>query len=289
MTSRTSRDSLAPLAVAFLVAFAILTAVRIAFADTGGTTTIETDFAVWTANGPWWAGIVLVYGALHLFLGQQHRLAQGRLLAGLTGASLVLAAVINWRFVGAPVGGIFTAILAAFALLKMPTVAAPTVPAATARNASLVLFALVAGIGGGIAGTSCTPGSNARTTLATGVVAALDCEAAHLDAGLLADARAAADAKVQGWISGTAPADLDALSAKVGADLAPFASDLGHCAIAGALAAALAVASNALVPHGVIDLSATPQPRPASARAAFAVAARRASWAPVRLAGGAAY
>lgn len=139
-----------------------------------------------------------------------------------------------------------------------------------------VLAALT--IGGVIAAViACTTGQ-ARQTASAGVVAALDCEAAHLDAQMLADAKVLAAAEVQRWIGGGKAASTDAIKA----DLAPIKSDLGRCAIAAALAAATVLVS----PTPGTAVSALSVGDPVAARAAFSVAARVLGWAPVKLADG---
>jgi len=149
-----------------------------------------------------------------------------------------------------------------------------------AGNAFLgVLIALT--LAGVVVAIACTA-TQARQTTAVGVVAALDCEAAHLDAQALADARLFASAKVQGWISGVAPGDTAALQARIAADLAPINSDLGRCAITGAWAAATAAVTSSMPGVAVSALSAGD---PVQLRAAFSVAARLAGWAPVRTGG----
>jgi hypothetical protein len=122
--------------------------------------------------------------------------------------------------------------------------------------------------------------STVRPIAAAGVVAALDCEAAHLDAQALADAKAFASAKVQAWISGSGAA----FSAAIKADLAPIKSDLGRCAIAGAMALiGTAVQSSPGV--AVQGLMATPETDPAVVRTQFSLAARQLGWPPVAVGG----
>lgn len=142
-------------------------------------------------------------------------------------------------------------------------------------GAAPLLIVLLLGAAGAGALTSCATG---RTSVAAGVVAALDCEAAHLDAQVLADAKLLAAAEVQRWIGGGKAANTDAIRA----DLAPIKSDLGRCAITAALAAATVLAS----PTPGIAVSALSAGDPMATRAAFSVAARVLGWAPVQLADG---
>lgn len=126
---------------------------------------------------------------------------------------------------------------------------------------------------------ACTA-TQARQTAATGVVAALDCEAAHLDPQALADAKTFAMLEVQRWIAGGAAPSSD----QIRADLAPIKSDLGRCAIAGALAAVAALTRSA--PGEAVSALTAAGADPVQTRAAFAVAARQVGWPAVRLPGG---
>lgn len=291
MTTARTRDSLGPMAVLLAVVAGILFLyARLAHAGTDPTVAItsgvDTSLSVWTTDGPLWLAVAFAYVALRTFLSRQHWLSQGRVLAVLTGLAGIGAAVIGWHFQGAPSTGILTALLAAVALVQHPTV-----PPATARNPQAgvtrllpmltIAMVIAIGVGGGLV-ASCVAGSTARQATAAGVVAALDCELLHIDGDVMADARLFADAKVQGWISGVKPGDTAALQDRIAADLKPIKSDLGHCAIAGALAAATVV----VVEHPGTVVSALSVGDPVQLRAAFAVAAREAGWAPVKIAGG---
>lgn len=143
---------------------------------------------------------------------------------------------------------------------------------------NLLSIVLVGGVIGATVFIGCTA-TQARQTSAAGAIATLDCEAAHLDAQALADAKAFAMAEVQHWLAGGAAPSSDAIRA----DLAPIKSDLGRCAIAGALAA---VAVLVQPTPGAAISALTVGPDPAQVRAAFAVAARRDGWPLVILPGG---
>lgn len=119
--------------------------------------------------------------------------------------------------------------------------------------------------------------TQARQTTASGTVAALDCEAAHLDAQALADAKTFALATVQHWIAGGAAPSSDAIRA----DLAPIKSDLGRCAIAGALAAVAVLTQSS--PGTAVSALTAAGTDPVATRAAFAAAARQAGWPAVKL------
>lgn len=136
MFSSRTHDRIPQLAVLLAIgAAALLLLTRIAHAAADPTPALTTGAgAGWDAfasNGPYWGGIVVAYVALQTFLSRQHWLAQGRLLAALTGLAMVGAAVVNWHFAGAPSAGIMTAVVAAIALVWHPTV-----PGAKAGGAS---------------------------------------------------------------------------------------------------------------------------------------------------------
>ena len=292
MLSSRTRDSYGPMAVMLaVIAAGLLLYARFAHAGTDPTvamtSAVDTSVSVWTTDGPLWLAVATGYVALRTFLSRQHWLSQGRVLAVLTGLAGIGAAVIGWHFQGAPSTGILTALLAAIALVQHPTV-----PPATARNPQagtvngyMVVSAalLTLAIAVPFIAASCTHGSTARQTAAAGVVAALDCEAGNIDAQALADAKLFAGAKVQSWITGSKVLDLDHLKSRIADDLRPIKSDLGRCAITGALAAATVVVTQQ--PGTVV--SALSAGDPVQLRAAFAVAARAAGWAPVKVAGGA--
>lgn len=162
---------------------------------------------------------------------------------------------------------------------------APTLTVSSPRSseagfARRNLMALLAALGIPVLILACSM-TQARQTAAVGVVSALDCEAAHLDAQAFADARTFAEAKVMQWLGGAAAPD----SAKIRADLAPIKSDLGRCAIAAALAAAT-VLIKPVTPEAAISALASPTAAPAAVRAQFEIGARLAGWPPVQLAGG---
>lgn len=135
-----------------------------------------------------------------------------------------------------------------------------------------------------VPGCTAAQRTDARQDAANGLVAALGCEADHVDAAMLADAEALGAAKVTAWLTGVAPGDMATLRARMLVDLRPIRTDLVRCAIAGALAAATAIAT----PQSgaaVQGLTSAAGPDPALVRAAFASAAREVGWAPVRVAG----
>lgn len=114
----------------FLVAFVFLAiqmlARAVAHADPVTTATTSTSDA-WdlvTTHGPLGIGLI-AYGVLAKFLAvnqSRHWLAEGRLLAILTGVSMVAGAAALWRFSGGPLEGVLEAVIGAIALIVKPTV-----------------------------------------------------------------------------------------------------------------------------------------------------------------------
>jgi hypothetical protein len=282
MLSTRHRDSLGPLALMLAIVTCVLllysrlahAAVGLADPTPALTSGAGAGWDAFAANGPLWGGILVAFIALQTFLSRQHWLAQGRLLATLTGIAMIGAAVVNWHFAGAPSAGIMTAVVAAAALVWHPTVPGAKPGDPTRGAGTLAILALVL--------AACAAGSTPRQVTSAGVVAALDCEAAHLDAQALADAKAFASAMVQHWISGGTAPSADTIKA----DLAPIKSDLGRCAITGALAAATALVAPPAPPAGTVVSALVAGPDPIRTRAAFSVSARLLGWAPIKVAGG---
>lgn len=113
-----------------------------------------------TKDGPLWAALLIAQGLLRSFLSKQHWLAQGRVLAGLTGVSMVLAAALAWHFTGAPASGILTALFAGYTLITHPTVpdAAPKAKSGGAGTATMLAVLLLGGLAAGTA-TGCAASS----------------------------------------------------------------------------------------------------------------------------------
>lgn len=236
---------------------------------------VDTTLDLLRTDGPLWAGVLFAYVGLRTFISRQHWLAQGRVLATLTGLSMILAAVVAWHFEGAPSSGIITAVIAAIALVQHPTVPPkPTSGGTTGGVLAAALLALLA---------AC---ATLRPAAGSGAATALNCELAHLDAQLLADATKLADAAVRHWIGGAGKPSAE-LQAAIRADLEPFRSDLGRCAIAGAVDALAELTTTARTATPGLAVPDTSIADVAALRAAFSAAAREAGWAPVQIAGGA--
>lgn len=107
----------------------------------------DTGWDVFTTDGPLWGGLLIAAGLLRTFLNRQHWLAQGKVLSGLTGLSLVVAAVLAWHFADAPASGILTALFAGYTLIThsqvpgaTPKPSSPTAGAGTAAMLAVLLL-----------------------------------------------------------------------------------------------------------------------------------------------------
>jgi hypothetical protein len=92
---------------------------------TVATTATDAGWELFTTYGWLWGGAGLGYALAQRLLAlnaNTHWLAQGRILAAITGAVAVLGTVIQWRFQGAPAAGIVAALMGAIALVWQPVV-----------------------------------------------------------------------------------------------------------------------------------------------------------------------
>ena len=126
----------------------------------------------------------------------------------------------------------------------------------------------------------CAKGSAGRAATA-GVTAGLDCEVAHFDQKVIADARIFADAKVGQWLAGEARPSPEQLQA----DLAPFRSDLMRCALASAVAAAISLGTAPQPPAGTSSIAASSRVA-GTLRDSFSEAKDRLGRGSIRLASG---
>lgn len=288
MLSTRSRDSLGPLALMFAIVLGVLALyARIAHADPVIAVTptgIALGWQVWLV-----AILAAAGGAIKIL---DVLIAGLRWLAPRTPTKLDDTARDDLKIVRDDIAWVLKLLGALVPATEVPTPATdrPTLTisppprntqAGRARLGMLTAIALIGAALAGMAMIGCTA-SQARQVTATGVVAALDCEAAHLDAQALADAKVFAAAFVQRWIAGTGATPS---SVAIRADLAPIKSDLGRCAITGALAAATAIVAPT---PGTATSALTAGPDPIAVRAAFAVAARQLGWPAVRVAAGSA-
>ncbi len=98
---------------------------------------VDTSWSMVAEYGPIWGSALLVFGGLSAFLvrnAKSHWIAQGRMLAILTGAGSMLAAVLAWHFDDAPLAGVLVTAIMALKLAWSPTVA--HVPAPTVAHAA---------------------------------------------------------------------------------------------------------------------------------------------------------
>lgn len=224
------------------------------------------DPNAWRTAGPYWLVILGGYAILRAFLREQHALAQGRVLAALTGTALVASAVLSWHFQGAPMSGIWTATAIAIALLVRPEVPAaqaatlaklanansgpppmpppppPTSPASGTPSrgtpvARILTIALAYGalVAGAVGYAACGgPTQEKIGAAAAGAGKAfLGCEFSQLPPDTLDDVEAMATSAVQRWLTGRGTIDEDGLRA----DMHKLRSALGQCAIAAAIGA----------------------------------------------------
>jgi hypothetical protein len=147
----------------------------------------------------------------------------------------------------------------------------PTPPSVTPLA---MLAVLLLGVGS-MGLSSC---ATVREQGAAGVAAFLDCEAADIPPTMLHDATDLATAAVRNAIAGDGSIDASQLKA----DAAVLKSDLGKCALAGAIAALATPVP--VTPGG--PAAAPLEVNGKALRGAFAKARSELGWAPVRLAGG---
>lgn len=220
--------------------------VHAAVADPVAVTTdaADTAIAVWTKDGPLWAALVVLMVMLRTFVDRQHWIQRGRLLTGLTGAAAVIAALLNWHFNAAPIGGVITAVVGTLALLHHPVVpqqrsyTEPETESARASQSGVTRFGVMSVIAiMGLFTLAWMPtvmsGCAARQRVAAGMGAFLDCEGRHFDQQLTNDALGAFKMLVQNRISGDGHVDASGLKA----DASPIRSDLMRCAFSAAIAA----------------------------------------------------
>lgn len=217
---------------------------------------------VFVTNGPLWGGILIAFIALQTFLSRQHWLAQGRILAALTGAALVGSAVVNWHFAGAPSAGIMTAAVAAIALIWHPTVGGTTTR--PTGGSALALVLIVVGLAGGSTLTAC---GGAQTVTET-PQRTVDC--AKLDVTAIASLAGKLALSVTAYVIAGVPVDWDTIASQ--AEAAGLA--IGGCAL-GPLVAARGPGSSA-VPPAHASAAAPPSNDATRAWAAFARLKQRA-------------
>lgn len=136
--------------ISFTVAFAafawlMITLLAYAIANAQGvdpvvvaTTSTSDAWDLVAKHGPLGGGLI-AYGLLAKFLAvnqTKHWLAEGRLLAILTGLSMVGGAAALWHFSGGPLEAVLEAVIGAIALIVKPTVTTVPAPVVTGPGAS---------------------------------------------------------------------------------------------------------------------------------------------------------
>lgn len=179
--------------------------------------------------------------------------------------------------------GLLRGIVPASSAQTTPT-STTSAPSTAAKAGTVVTVVLLAAIGGVSLAPACHTLGPAG---ATGLIAAIDCEAQHFTTQLVVDATHFADGKVDQLLADAAAPSSDA----VVADLATFDTDVKKCALLGLVTAATSAAGSAGASPGAGSssavatqgLSARASTAPAAGdplqvRAAVAAAARGAGW-----------
>lgn len=180
-------------------------------------------------------------------------------LAGTLGITLAAGAAVSLQVAVAAVTTAATAAgLWEWIKAHLPGGAAAAAKAAVKSPSSMVVVLVAV-----FAMTACSGSAGQRAP--AGVKAFLDCETPHVDAAMLADAKALATAAASKWISGSGTID----AAGLRADAAPLKTDLLRCAFDAAMAAL------------VTAVSATPGAPASSARAVDSVQVT-AAWSSAR-------
>ncbi len=160
-------------------------------------------------------------------------LNKGRAAVIVAGVGTVATAGFNAVGLGGTWFAVLMAAAAAFFALIPPTSGPAPAPSSLARSAasqvSLLVVAALA-IGAAALAPAC---ATLRPAGAAGVGTFMDCEGKHIDAGLLAEAKALSKSAVQRWMTGDGHIDATGLRAEA----APLRSDLMRCAFDAAIAA----------------------------------------------------
>lgn len=167
------------LRIVYLLSMSLLLLLAIAggaHADpsTSVTAAADTGWDAFAKDGPIWGGLLLTMGLLRTFLNKQHWIHQGRLLSGLTGASMILAAVATWHFDGGPASGILTAGFAAFTLFTHSTSGAAKAPSGPPTSTGAAVLAVLL-LGGVATQAGCGSGLTAKGVAVAGGNALIDC------------------------------------------------------------------------------------------------------------------
>lgn len=118
--------------------------------------TADGGWSLISAYGPIWGGALLVHALGDVFLHDQHVLAQGRLLAVITGGLAVLGAVLEWHFLGKPSAGIAVTLIMAIKMMWSPTVTGKSPAGAPAGTSAVVMLLVALGLGSLALTPACT-------------------------------------------------------------------------------------------------------------------------------------
>jgi hypothetical protein len=187
---------------------------------------VDSGWAIVEHDGPILGGGAILFCLISAFLRRnesKHWLAQGRVLALLTGIAMTLGAVLDWQLNGGQFAGVIMTVIAAIKLALSPAVSLPaTGPALDAKpagaGAGLAIVALLAiGIGTISVMPACGPVKDAGA-------ATLDCT--KLDAGKIATLAGHLAEEIANYVVLAKPIDWHAL--RIEAQDAGI--DIGLCA-----------------------------------------------------------
>jgi hypothetical protein len=214
--------------------------------------------------GPIWGVALLVVGIVGALLkanGSSHWIAQGRVLAALTGLASVGAALLEWKFNGAPIAGVLVTAVMAIKLVISPTIAPAKSGGPGVVNITNVA-ALCLVVAAAVAG--CASGSPARVGAADAVSKELACTGPAI-AETVNDLGDAAMTFVHSKISGDGQ-KIDSTAIK--SDLKAVASMAWDCAVSTAFAVLL---------NGGVSIAHVAGPSQSPSRAAL-----QAAWSDVK-------
>jgi len=257
-----------------LATLALLTlsgAALAAGADPAASVTTDVTWDIALKDGVPWALLLVMKSLLSTFLTRnesKHWIAQGKTLSILTGLGFVVTSVASWHFLDAPVGGILTALIAAYTLVTHSTVQTKSSGSAAALLAVLCVGALAAGATQGCA--------EVKPRLVAAGGAALNCETDSLKP-LTAELLPLATQ----FLLSTISADGRSVdTSKLRQAWNTVKSDQGRCALVAAMAAlAASTASGGPAAAGlVVDAGAL--------RSAFAAVRADHGWGPTTVSSG---
>lgn len=214
-----------------------------------------------------WGGALIAYAGIGAFLRRNESagwLTHGRTLAMVTAASMLLLAVLTWKFHGHDSAGLLMSLFMAIKLLVNPSVERSS----QTGSAGLVVMAGLAVVGLVVA-------CGARQRVANAVDAFIDCQEPNIVAAL-PEVTPLAKQALEKWISGSGTIDLAGMKSV----MISAKSDLFRCGIAAAVAALSAETKQG---DGAAALAVNPD----QLRMSFVVARDDLGWVPVRLPSGA--